>query len=141
MASRCLPALLIVVAACGGGKSASSTTTPPAGGGDGASDTTCEPGRCIEDISKLVAERRTDARACYDAGRKRDPKLEGKIVINFAIDSEGMVGETSQGMQDGQIEDPEVVTCVSEVIKTIRFAKSPAGKTSRAYHRFEFAPN
>ncbi len=51
-----------------------------------------------------------------------------------------MVVETSQGIQDGQMEDAELVACVSEVIKTIRFASSPAGKTTRAYHRFELTP-
>jgi hypothetical protein len=117
--------------------------TEPTGptGSDATSDATlCEPGRCLEDISKNIGERRADARACYDAGRKREPTMQGKIIINFAIDSEGIVGETSQGMQDGQIEDQEVVACVSEVIKTVRFAASPKGKTTRAYHRFEFSP-
>jgi hypothetical protein len=112
--------------------------TPPSGGTDGSGEaSTCEPGRCLEDISALIAERRADTRACYDAARKRTPTLAGKIVINFAIDSEGVVGEAEQGMQDDQIQDAELVTCVTEVIKTVRFAKSPAGKTTRAYHRFE----
>ena len=135
--------LAVLLGACSG--QAKSETTEPTGGGGGDnagnSDTPpCEPGRCLEDISKNIGERRADARACYDTARKRDPKLQGKIIINFAIDSEGVVGETSQGMQDGQIEDQEVVACVSEVIKTVRFAASPKGKTTRAYHRFEFSP-
>jgi hypothetical protein len=141
--------LVVFLGACGS-KTAKQDTTPVGGGGgdsgggdsgDGDGDTAkCEPGRCLEDISKLIAERRPDARACYDNARKRDPKLQGKIIINFAIDSEGMVGETSQGMQDGQIEDQEVVACVTEVIKTVRFAASATGRTTRAYHRFEFSP-
>lgn len=132
--------LVVFVGACGGkGKT---EPTGPTGGDDSAPTDAppCEPGRCLEDISKNIGERRADARACYDAGLQRDPKMQGKIIINFAIDSEGMVGETSQGMQDGQIEDQEVVACVSEVIKTVRFAASPKGKTTRAYHRFEFSP-
>lgn len=136
-----LPALFLLLASCSGkSKPPVVTSGGEEGGADGPA-TGCEPGRCLEDISRLIAERKSDSRACYDNARKRDPKLEGKIIINFAIDSEGVVGETSQGMQDGQIEDQEVVTCVSEVIKTVRFAKSPAGKTTRAYHRFEFGPN
>ena len=131
-------AVAALLGACG--KSAKTDTTPT-GGGEPTSDAPpCEPGRCLENISAQIAERRGDARACYDTARKRDPKLAGKVIINFAIDSEGGVGETSQGMQDEQIEDPELVACVSEVIKTVRFAQSPAGKTTRAYHRFEFTP-
>lgn len=131
----------VLIGACG--NKPAKTDTTPTGGADGEATgdaPKCETGRCLEDISAQIAERRSDARACYDAARKRDAKLAGKIIINFAIDSEGMVGETSQGMQDEQIVDEEVVACVSEVIKTVRFAKSPAGKTTRAYHRFEFSP-
>jgi hypothetical protein len=126
----------VLIAACG--KSTRTDTTPS--GGNGSDATPCEPGRCLEDISKQIGDRRSDARACYDSARQRVPNIAGKIIINFAIDNEGVVGETSQGMQDEQIEDPELVTCVSDVIKTIRFATSAAGKTTRAYHRFEFTP-
>ena len=136
-------ASLAVLVACGG-KTGSSGTTPPAGG-DGAGERSaaavaCEPGRCLEDISRLIAERKTDSRACYDTARKRDAKLAGKVVINFAIDSEGVVAETEQSVKDGQLEDAELTTCVSEVIKTVRFPASAGGRTTRAYHRFEFMP-
>lgn len=136
---RLLVALLLAVV-LGGCSKPKTDTTPTGGGSDDGDTVACEPGRCLEDISKLIGERRPDARACYDEGRKRDPKMQGKIIINFAIDSEGVVGETSQGMQEEQIEDQTVVGCVSEVIKTIRFPASPKGKTTRAYHRFEFSP-
>jgi hypothetical protein len=121
------------IAACGG------KPPPPAasGAGSGESTTACEPGRCLEDISKVIAERKDDARACYADARTRTPKLQGRVVINFAIDSEGSVGETSQGLQDGQLEDAALVECLSNLIKTVKFAASPSGKTTRAYHRFE----
>jgi hypothetical protein len=130
-----LVSFLVVAAACGG-----KTKGPVDPGTGGADDqAACEPGRCLPDISKAIGERRDDARKCYEDGRKRDPKIEGKIIINFAIDAEGGVGETSQGMQDGQIEEAGVVDCVSQVIKTVKFAASSKGKTTHAYHRFEFA--
>ena len=141
-----ISSLVVLLAACGGGKKADTTPTGGDGGsgggggdtGDGAS--ACEPGRCLDDIKRLIAERKSDSRACYDAARKRNAGLAGKVIINFAIDSEGVVGETSQGMQDGQLEDQELVACLSAVINTVRFAASPKGKTTRAYHRFEFSP-
>ncbi len=141
--------LAVLLSACGGGKKTDTSTTPTGGGdgvstggggdaGDGAQ--TCEPGRCLDDIKRLIAERKTDSRGCYDAARKRNPGLAGKVIINFAIDSEGVVGETAQGIQDGQLQDQELVACLSAVINTVRFAASPKGKTTRAYHRFEFSP-
>jgi hypothetical protein len=125
----------ILVAACGGQTKQGGTTPEGGGGGSGS----CEPGRCLDDISRTIADYRTQTRACYDAGRKRRPGLAGQLVINFEIDAEGNVVDTRQGMQDGQLEDEGVVSCVSDVVKTIKFAKSAAGKSTRGYHRFEWA--
>lgn len=121
---------LALAIACGGGKPA-----PTAGGTDAAS---CEPGRCLEDIAKAVSARKPEARACYDA--LNTSKVKGRLVINFRIDADGNVTETSQGMQEDQIQDEMLVSCVSDVIKSVKFAKSSAGKSTRAYHQFEFSP-
>jgi len=122
--------LVIVMIACGGGHK---PTPPPPAGGDGS----CEPGRCLEDVSRVIGDHRDDARACYDHAHMKEP---GKLFMNFQIDAAGNVTETSQGMQDDQISDAKIVDCVGDVIKKIKFAKSPGGKTTRAYHRFEFTP-
>jgi hypothetical protein len=140
-----VPALLLAVAACGG--KSTGTTTGGGGGGEGGGDeggegaAECEPGRCLADISKAIAEKRPQSRACYDTAAKKAPGLAGRIIINFRIDESGNVSETSQGMQDDQITDETLVTCVSEVIKTVSFAASKKGKTTRAYHQFEFGLN
>jgi hypothetical protein len=130
--------LIVAVVACGGSKP---TPTAPGGGdAEGSEGGACEPGRCLADISSLVKERRPAARACYDTAAKANPALPaGRIIINFRIDENGAVTETSQGMQDNQVEDEGVVTCIGDVIKEIKFAKSPSGKTTRAYHEFEFS--
>lgn len=113
-------------------------TTAPAGGDDGQIQ--CEPGRCLEDISKALSGHRDESRKCYDEGKKRDPSLKGGfIVINFEIDPDGNVVDTSQGMQDEQVTEQGTVECVSQVIKGVHFNKSGKGKSTRAYHRYEFA--
>jgi hypothetical protein len=130
--------LLLVALGCGGSKPP--TMTPTGGGAGDTSEGGCEPGRCLADISSLIKERRPAARACYDDAAKANPALPaGRIIINFRIDENGDVTETSQGMQDNQVEDEGVVTCIGDVIKQIKFAKSPSGKTTRAYHEFEFS--
>ncbi|MGE5184947.1 MAG: AgmX/PglI C-terminal domain-containing protein, partial [Acidobacteriota bacterium] len=82
---------------------------------------------------------RDEARKCYDQGLEAKAGMGGKIFINFVIDPAGHVTETSQGMQQDQITQQEVVDCVRKVVEKITFAKSPSGKSTRAYHRFEFA--
>src|SRR4051812_36711553 len=115
---RCLLCFAFVLTACGGAAKGSSTNP-----GDPAAGA-CEPGRCLEDISKLIGEHRAESRACYEAGAKKTPGMQGRIIINFRIDAEGNVTESSQGMQDEQITDEQVVTCVSDVIKKVKFAAS-----------------
>ena len=124
--------LVIAVVACGG-KSKPATVTD-------ADGNTCEPGRCLEDFATEVRARKAETRACYDAFLTTKPGVKGRVVINYRVDPNGAVIETSQGMQDDQIEDEMLVTCIGDVLKTVTFAKSAAGKTTRAYHQFEFSP-
>jgi hypothetical protein len=121
---------------CGGkGKAATNGAAEPA---DDQAD--CEPGRCLADVSARVEDRRPAARACYDEGQKRVPELQGRLIINFEIDPDGVVVDASQSAQDEQIMDEEVVACVVDVIRGITFAKSEKRKTTRAFHRYEFNP-
>src|SRR4051812_47939545 len=98
---------------------------PPAQTGSGSgSDGQCDPGRCLEDISKVIGGHKAESRACT-----KDKKVAGRVIINFTIDGAGKVGEASQGMQDNQIQDPTLVECLSGVVKGITFATSPKNKT------------
>jgi hypothetical protein len=121
---------LVLASGCGGPRA---PAAPEATAG-------CEPGRCMDDISGAIAAQRAAARACFDAWAKRDPSLQGQIIIKFEIDATGAVIDASQGMEPDQISDPDVVACVTEVVKRVTFAKSAHGKSSRAFHRFEFSP-
>ncbi len=118
--------VLAGVAACGG-------SPKPAA----AEKSDCERGRCLEDIATAVKARRPDSRACYDA---RPDLPAGQITMNFQIAPDGSVVEPEQSVRrDGQLDDVEVVACIADVLKEIKFAASPAGKRTRAYHTFEFA--
>lgn len=133
-------ASLAWIVACSG-----SPKPPPGGGGGGGgsgsgSEPTadaCEPGRCLADLAAAVEAKHADAVVCYDAARKKDAKVTGRVVINFRIDPDGKVIDTSQGAQSGQVEDPQLVECLSGVIREVQFAASKKHSTTRAYHRFE----
>lgn len=127
---------LLAAAACSSGHA--TKTTPSGGGNDDTTGGNCEPGRCLSDISKLISEHRDETRGCFDIAKAQNDKLKGRLIINFRIDKDGNVTETSQGMQEDQIQDEALVACVSEAIKKLKFAASPAGKSTRAYHQFEF---
>ncbi len=129
-ATRAGVLILAVTLGCGGKKPSATGPAEPADD--------CEPGRCLEDISGRVEDRRPEARACYEAGHAVDPTLEGRVVINFEIDPSGTVVDASQSAQDEQITDEAVVECIVEVIKGIKFAESGRGKSTKAFHRYEF---
>ncbi len=126
-------AYLVVLVGCG------HPAPAPATAGSASAD--CEPGRCLENISEVVGSHKAESRSCYDKARQREPKLgAGRVIINFTIDKAGAVEGASQGMQDGQLADEQLVSCLAELVKGIKFAPSAKGKSTRAYHRFEFSP-
>lgn len=125
---------LALAIGCGGSRKPATVAGDPASGDD------CEPGRCMPDISQRIDDRRPAARACYEAGHERDATLQGSLVVNFEIDPEGTVVDASQSMKDDQIMDVGVVDCVTAIIRQITFAKSQRGKSTRAFHRYEFSP-
>lgn len=129
---------LVAVAACHGGAKTGTTPTGGGGGDDSGTGGSCEPGRCLPDIAKQLSAHRDETRGCFDIAKASNDKLKGRLIINFRIDKNGEVTETSQGMQEGQIQDEGLVACISEVIKKVKFPASAAGKATRAYHQFEF---
>ena len=98
----------------------------------------CEPGRCLEDVSRVMKEHRAEMRSCYELAHAQDNTLEGRLTVNFVIDSKGDIVETSPSVRDGEIENAELFDCLSAVVSRIKFAASAAGKRTRAYHVFEF---
>ncbi|MBA3502706.1 MAG: AgmX/PglI C-terminal domain-containing protein [Myxococcota bacterium] len=108
------------------------------GGGQKAAPKECETGRCLEDIAVIVQTHRPEARACYD--NHGQGEAGGRVIINFEIDPAGAVVDASKSVKDNQIDNAEVVACIIDVIKEIKFEASAKGKRTRAYHTFEFAP-
>lgn len=121
-------AVLVVIAGCGSSKA------PTAGpGGEGK----CEPGRCLEDLPRVIKPFRQEARACFDEAAKKNPALQGgRLIINLEVAPSGEVTPT-QGMQSDQLDDKELVGCVLFVMLKVKFP--PGSKVMRGFHTFEFA--
>ena len=100
-----------------------------------------EPGRGPEDIRAIIMARRDEARACYDAGLKDHPGIEGDLVIAWTIDPKGNVTQASLDSSRSQIAEPTVVACVTDIIKKVQFAPSPGGFETKAFYPFNFHPH
>lgn len=127
-----------------GAKLGSSTHTEVETKGDGGPKAgpghSQEPGRKREDIQTIVMSRRDEARACYDKGLKDHPGIEGDLTVKFTIDPQGTVTEASVDSSKSTINEPSVGTCVTDVIKKIKFAPSKGGFETRANYPFNFHP-
>jgi hypothetical protein len=100
-----------------------------------------EAGRGPEDIRAIIMARRDEARACYDAGIKDHPGIEGDLVIAWTIDPKGNVTQAAIDSSRSQIVEPSVVACVTDIIKKVQFASSPGGFETRAFYPFNFHPH
>ncbi len=116
-----------------------STTTAPRGPGTGKGGH--DPGRSPQDIQGIIQVHRGDARACYDAGEKTHPGIEGFVDITWTIDPDGNVTATGVDASKSQIAEPGVIKCIGEVIKKIKFAASPRGVETHAHYPFNFHPH
>jgi hypothetical protein len=97
-----------------------------------------DPGRGVADLKAIVAAHRQEARACYDAGVKNHPGIEGDLVVQWTIDPKGNVTQISEDLSRSAITEPGVVACVVKIIQAIQFAPSPGGFETKAFYPFNF---
>ncbi len=99
-----------------------------------------EPGRTAKDIQTIIANRRDEARACYDKALASHPGIEGDLDIKWVITPEGDVTDASVDTTKSQILEPTVAQCIIDIIKKIKFAPSAKGYETRAHYPFNFHP-
>ncbi len=99
-----------------------------------------EPGRARDDIRAIIIAHRNEARACYDKILEDHPGMEGDLVVSWTIDPKGSVTQIALDVSRSQITEPQLVACVSDVIRRIQFAASAGGFETRASYPFNFHP-
>jgi hypothetical protein len=88
-----------------------------------------------EAIRRSIRRHLPKIHACYDKALATKPKLEGRIDARFEIAPSGSVSSsTASGL------DPDVATCVADVIKTIPFPKPKPPKAIVVNYPFSFKP-
>ncbi|MFO0549973.1 MAG: protein kinase [Polyangiaceae bacterium] len=74
-------------------------------------------------------------RACYAAGVKRNPRLEGTVNLSFVVDSSGSVIAANGS---GSMPDKGVIRCAVSVVRTLVFPR-PADGVLRGSYPLTFA--
>ncbi len=77
------------------------------------------------DVSKAVRRRTGAIRSCYEKRLQINPQLKGKIMMQWKIGQDGRVKSVSS--KGGSLRDPQVVRCVTRMIRGMRFAKPEGG--------------
>jgi TonB family protein len=92
--------------------------------------------------SKLVtAEVKKRLRAiqiCYEQQLRRNPALQGKVVVEFTIEQSGTVSKANATANTTN--DPAVAACVVDAVKRFRFNPGPEGGSVTYSYPFVFAP-
>lgn len=111
--------------------------------GTGSADSSLKSGSGRSHVDKdvvrqIVREHMDQVRGCYNEGLARDPKLAGRVAVNFVIGPDGHV--ISATIQQG-LGDDDVDQCLVEHVKTWKFPAPGGGGNVIITYPFNFTPN
>jgi len=84
-----------------------------------------------EVIQRIVRQNFGRFRLCYEDGLRRNPNLEGRVSVRFAIGRDGNV--LSSGLGGSDLPDSQVASCVVAAFYGLGFPKPEGGIVSVAY--------
>ncbi len=76
-----------------------------------------------ENIQFIMRQNAARLRYCYQEGLSDDPSLDGRVIVRFVFDGDGVVRSAQDGGSD--LPDPQVIACVVNVVKEMTFTPSP----------------
>lgn len=122
------------------------TEKPPIHSGEAATDNPPPPSAetaaapeqlSVPTIQAVVQGSFDRLRACYEEGLARDPKLAGRVVVQFVIANSGRVQspEVVEGPpgQVADLRDQPVLDCILEAYRGIVFPAFASGEMTVAY--------
>ena len=99
---------------------------------DGESTTQVNGRLMPESVQRVVRQSFGRLRACYEAGLRRDPGLEGRVSVKFVIDREGAV-TMAMPWADTTLPDQTVARCVAKAYEAMEFPKPEGGIVTVVY--------
>ncbi len=90
-------------------------------------------------VRRIVRAHINEIRYCYDQGLVRDPKLRGRVVLQFAIGSGGKVATSV--VAESSLKDASVARCMSNAVRRWTFPRPPDGNNVVVTYPFELEPD
>lgn len=84
-----------------------------------------------EVVQRIVRQRFGSFRACYEAGLRSNPNLQGRVSVRFVIASDGRVSTAANGGSD--MPDASVVSCVVRAFGGLVFPQPEGGIVTVVY--------
>jgi hypothetical protein len=92
-----------------------------------------------EGVREVVRDHLPEIKLCYDAARERNPKIKGKLTMNWEVDDQGRASKVEADPSRSSLSDERVITCISDAIKTWNFPKAPQGTTAEIHYPINFS--
>jgi hypothetical protein len=84
-----------------------------------------------EVVQRIVRQNFGRFRACYEAGLRGDPSLQGRVSVKFVIDRSGAVATAQDAGSD--IPDRAVIQCVVSGFLNLSFPEPEGGQVTVVY--------
>ena len=99
-----------------------------------------QPVRALDNAAKkpVLMTRIDDVQQCYLDARAGWPDLRGQLELQVMISPAGDV--ESSRVASGSFPVPEVVCCLRQVLRSLRFPAAPDGSRTSATYDFAFRP-
>jgi hypothetical protein len=102
--------------------------------------TTCfaKDGVDVEAYRRTVKKNISSIRTCYSRELANDPKLSGKLVIDWKVDDKGIATEAIPNAQKTTLKNNAVASCVVDKIITMKFPHAALGQSVSISYPFTF---
>lgn len=92
-----------------------------------------------EEVRQVIKKNLKSIKTCYTEGLKNNPNIEGKIVIEWDIASDGSVSKA--GVKSSALKDEAVENCIVDKVKALKFPAPPTGNVANVSYPFVFSKN
>lgn len=84
-----------------------------------------------DQIRQVVRRHMNEIRFCYEKALAAQPTMEGRVTVQFTIDTDGSVSQSS--VQSSTLKHPPTETCITDAVKLWQFPKPVGGIVKVAY--------
>lgn len=89
-------------------------------------------------VTRKIKGAKSALKRCYENSLKTNPSLAGKVVVEFTIEPRGNVSKSSP--VDNSTGDGAFASCISSVVKRLRWSPGPDGGAVTYEYPFVFQP-